>query len=213
MRSEWVPMSAAALITGAMSLVLAQVLNPSGSNRSPMQVLDIAAENSGRWLTMSVLFFVASVFLVLGLPSVLTLFTERGRRLGLTGVAVFALGSIGLAGFSALMVMLRAMALAEALQPERLGVMLADTALELMVGLWFYGFLGGVLLIALALLRARRAPVWVSGLLLGFLLLQPFAPAGGKVVSAVALILLAAGFTGIATTAASPDQRPRAFRP
>lgn len=154
LRSEWIPMSAAALITGAMTLVLGQLLNPGGSNESPLAVLEVAAESSGRWMAMSVLLFVSAVMLILGLPSVLSLSTERARVLGLCAVAVFALGSVGVAAVSAVMVMFRAMALESAVRPARVAAMLDDTGLNVMLNIWVVGFQGGVLLIAFALLRA-----------------------------------------------------------
>lgn len=207
MRSEWIPLSAAALITGAMALVLSQMLNPSGSNESPVTILDVAANSSERWLAMSILFFVAAVAFILGLPSVLSLFTDRGRKLGLLAVATFALGSVGLAGFSSAMVMFRALAVQDAIRPERVQDMLSDPGLAVMIGVWTYGFLGGVLLLALALFRAKKTPVWVPLLFVAFLALQFAPPAAGRVVAAIGLLTLAAGFTGIATTAASPEHR------
>ena len=200
-------MSAAALITGAMTLVLGQLLNPGGSNESPVAVLEVAAESSGRWMAMSVLFFASAVLFILGMPSVLSLFTERARGLGLFGVALFTLGAVGVAALSAVMVMFRSMALADAVRPERVAAMLEDSGLQVMLNIWVYGFLAGVLVLAIALFRARRTPLWVPGLLVAFLVVQLVAPAAGRVVASLGLLLLAAGFTGIAVTAATPRQR------
>lgn len=200
-------MSAAALITGAMTLVLGQLLNPGGSGESPIAVLEVATESSGRWMAMSVLFFFSAVMFILGLPSVLSLFTDRARGLGLFAVAVFTLGSVGVAAVSAVMVMLRSMALTGAVRPDKVVAMFDDTGLNVMLNVWVIGFQGGVLLIALALFRAQRTPMWVPLLLLGFVAVQLVAPAAGRVVAAIGLLLLAAGFTGIAVSAATPQQR------
>ena len=108
MRSEWLPASAAALVTGVMALILGQMLNPGGSESSPTAQLLVAAEYPGRWLAMSVLFFGGAAALVLGMPAVMSLFQEpRGRGLGMTGVAVFTIGCVGVGGLAALMLMFR----------------------------------------------------------------------------------------------------------
>lgn len=218
MRSEWVPVSAAALVTGVMALVLAQMLNPTGSDASPAGQMLVAAENPGRWLAMSILFFGGATALVLGLPAVMTLFQEpRGRGLGITGVAVFAMGCVGVGGLAAMMLMFRTLALQtlHSSAPNRQEIQLVtaslkDSGLVVPLYVWVYGFIGGVLLIMLGLFRSRSVQKWVPGLLAGFLamqvvvpMLEPGSPAA-RVGSAVGLILLAGGFTGIATNAAGP---------
>lgn len=205
MRSQWVPVSASALITGTMALVLAQLLNPSGGNESPAAVFQEAGNHSGRWLAMSVLFFGGAACLVLGMPAVLGLFTGRGRRLGLLGVAVFSVGALGVAGLSAVMLMFRALSLDEAVEPQVIGGVLEDDGLQVMIAFWVYSFLAGVLLIAAALFRSRVTPLWVPGLLVIFLLLQLLPGDGGRVLGAVGLMAMVAGFTGVAIRATSPE--------
>lgn len=217
MRSEWVPVSAAALVTGVMALVLAQMLNPGGSENSPTAQLLVAAEYPGRWLAMSILFFGGAACIVLGMPAVMTLFQERrGRGLGMAGVVILTVGCVGVGGLAALMLMFRALALealegGQAVSAELTLVTssLEETGLQASLATWVYGFLLGVLLIALGLLRSRRTPGWVPALLLVFLALQVVQPflgggADARVVAALGLIVLAGGFTGIATTATSP---------
>ncbi len=221
MRPEWVPVSAAALVTGVMALVLGQMLNPAGSDTSPAGQMLVAAEYPGRWLAMSILFFGAAALMILGMPAVMTLFQERrGRGVGMVGVAVFTLGCVGVGGLAALMLMFRALAL-ESLQSERIisseiemvSASLDDPGLLVTLNVWVYGFLLGVLLIAVGLFRTRGVPGWVPGLMVAFLAVQLLMPllSEGSVVarvgSAVALILLAGGFTGMATNAASPRSR------
>lgn len=218
MRSEWVPLSAGALVIGVMSLVLGQMLNPSGADSSPSAQMLVAAENPGRWLAMSILFFGAAGTMVLGMPAVMTLFQERrGRGVGLAGVALFSIGCVGIGGLSALMLMFRALAI-ETLEAESavasqeislVTASLQEPGLQIMLGVWVYGFLAGVLLIALGLFRGRRVGGWVPGLLTAFLVLQLLEPfvehsTASRVISALGLVLLAGGFTGIATNAASP---------
>lgn len=217
MRSEWVPVSAAALVTGVMALVLGQMLNPAGSDTSPAGQMLVAAEYPGRWLAMSILYFGGAAALVLGMPATMTLFQERrGRGLGITGVAVFTIGCVGVGGLASLMLMFRALALEsraiEALDKDDIGLVTAaldDPGLVISLNVWVYGFLGGVLLIALGLFRGRAVPAWVPWLLVAFLVMQVVMPFLGegtapRIASAVGLILLAGGFTGMATSAASP---------
>jgi hypothetical protein len=218
MRSEWVPLSAAALVTGVMALVLGQMLNPGGSESSPAGQMLVAAEFPGRWLAMSVLFFGGAVCLVLGMPAVLTLFRDkRGRGLGRSGIAVLTMGCVGVGGLSALMLMFRALALEtlssaapDAREINLVTNSLDDPGLSVILGIWVYGFIAGVLLIALGLFRSKQAPNWVPGLLTAFVAMQVVVPllgegVDGRIASAVGLILLAGGFTGIATTATAPS--------
>ncbi len=217
MRSEWVPVSAAALVTGVMALILGQMLNPGGSEQSPAAQMIVAAQFPGRWLAMSVLFFGGAAALVLGMPAVLTLFQERrGRGLGIAGVSVFTVGCVGVGGLAALMLMFRALALQtlstaapDAREINLVTASLDDTGLKISLGVWVYGFMAGVLLIALGLFRSKAVPNWVPGLLMAFLAMQVVIPLLGegtdaRVASAVGLILLAGGFTGIATNATTP---------
>jgi hypothetical protein len=221
MRSEWLPVSAAALVTGVMALILGQMLNPGGSESSPTSQMIVAAEYPGRWLAMSVLFFGGAAALILGMPAVMSLFQERrGRGVGMTGVAVFVVGCVGVGGLSALMLMFRALAL-ETVEGETLVVRdeiamvtnsLDEPGLAISLSVWVYGFMLGVLLIAIGLFRTKQVPAWVPGLLMGFLAVQVLVPFLGdgtdaRIASAVGLILLAGGFTGIATHATSERGR------
>ncbi|HZJ07853.1 MAG TPA: hypothetical protein VFD59_20690 [Nocardioidaceae bacterium] len=188
-----------------MSLVLGQMLNPSGSNESPATVLEAAGDSSARWMAMSVLFFAAAaaVGLVLGLPCILSLFTGKGRVLGMIGVGIFSVGAISLAGFSAVMLMFRALAVNEAVDLTIVDDVLADGGLSVMLNVWAFSFLGGVAVIALALFRSKRTPAWVPGLLTVFLVIQFVPLSDGRAVSAIGLLAFAAGLTGIATRATS----------
>ena len=217
MRSEWVPVSAAALVTGVMALVLGQMLNPAGSESSPAAQMVVAAQYPGRWLAMSILYFGGAAALVLGMPAVMTLFSDRrGRGLGLTGIGVFTVGCVGVGGLAALMLMFRALALQtlEAGPVKSSEIRLVTESLKssgvvIPLYFWVWAFIGGVALIGFGLLRSKTTPKWVPWLLMAFLALQVVIPflgqgPGARVLSAVGLILLAGGFTGIATTAAAP---------
>src|SRR5688500_3530331 len=109
MRSDWIPLSASALVIGVMALVFGSVLNPSDADASSAETMRVVTEEGGRWLGMSVMYFGSSVALTLGLPAVLSLCTTRGRRAGLLGVGVFSIGVIGTSGYAMLLVFFRAL--------------------------------------------------------------------------------------------------------
>lgn len=222
MRAEWVPLSAAALVTGVMALVLGQMLNPGGSDSSPAGQMLVAAEHPGQWLAMAILFFFGAASLILGMPALMTLFQERrGRGIGMLGVAVFTVGCVGVGALAGLMLMFRALALetlrAETVVASEINLVTAsldEPGLAISLGVWVYGFMLGILLIALALLRSRRTARWVPLMFVAFLVMQGVTPFLGegtaaRVGSALGLVLLAAGFTGVATTAAAArDEGP-----
>ena len=207
MRTEWIPLSAAALVTGAMALVLGALLNPLTGDPTPAQTLAVAEHEDMRWLGMAIAYFAGAVALTLGMPTLLSLFIGRGRGLGVLAVCVFAVGIVGMAGFAMLMVFYKALLVHHALRTGALENVATDSGLTGILYVWIGGFLLGILLIALALFRARRTPVWVPVLLLAFLVLTPFASSFGQTGSAIQLMAMAVAFTGVAMTASSPEHR------
>ena len=201
MRTDWVPLSASALVIGAMALVFGTLINPADAGSTPVQTLRVADEDGAQWLAMAVMYLLGSVALTLGLPSVLTLFRKRGHTLGLVGVAVFMVGAVGTCGFAMLLVFFRAMVVADAVKPGALDQVTDDPALTTFLLGWVVGFYAGVLLIAIALFVARSVPRWAPGLLVVFVALVPFSSQLGRVGMAVQVMALAIAFTGVATAA------------
>src|SRR3954463_4104730 len=210
MRSDWVPLSASALVIGAMSLVFGSLLNPATAGQDATATLHVVDDAGGQWLGMAVMYFLASVALTLGLPAVLTLFNRRGHRLGLTGAAVFLVGTIGLAGYSMLMVFFRAMVEAKAITGGSLDEATHDLGLTVFLYTWIACFYGGVLILGIALFVAGRTPRWVPSLLLLFVVALPVSGHLGRVGMAVQVMGLAVAFTGVAMAAVSDDDRQRA---
>ena len=198
MRSEWIPLSASALVIGAMAMVFGALLNPQDAGESASQTLRVVTMSDGRWLGMSVMYFGASVALMLGLPALLSLFTQKGRRTGLVAVAVFSVGVIGLAGFAMLLVFFRALAEAEAIQSARLEDATSDLGLNVFLYGWIAGFYLGLLLVAVALFLAKKTPVWVPVLLVVFVALFPVSEQLGRVGQVLQVLALAVAFTGVA---------------
>ena len=209
MRSDWVPLSASALVVGAMCLVLGTLLNPTDSDATTGEVLRAVEQGSARYLAMAVVYVFGSISLTLGLPAVLTLFERRARRFGLVAVTVLSVGTIGTCGFGMLMAFFRALVVTGALESTSLGRVSGERGLTIFVYGWIAGFYCGILLLALALLVARATPRWVPGLLVLFIVVQPLLPQLGRVGTALQVMALALAFTGVATKAVTLQaQRP-----
>ncbi|MGZ4473698.1 MAG: hypothetical protein ACXVXM_17175 [Nocardioidaceae bacterium] len=209
MRSEWVPVSAAALVVGVMALVFGSLLNPASGGESAAQTLHVVDEQGARWIGMSVMFFLSSVGMVLGLPAILSLFIRTGRRLGTAGVAVFAVGVVGLCGYAMLMVFFRAVANTGVLagNAQALDKVSKDPSLLVFLYGWIGGFVLGIVLIAIALLRARKVPLWVPIVMLVYVVSVPFGSHLGRLGQTVQVLALAVAFTGIAIGAVLADNR------
>jgi hypothetical protein len=210
-RSEWVPLSASALVVGVMALVFGQLLDPAQSADSTAGTLRVVSEQGSRWLAMSVMFTLSSVTLVFGMPAVLTLFERRGRRLGLTATALFTVGAIGTCGVAVLLLFFRSMVAIGAVRGSALNHVGDDQGLRIFLFGWIGFFYGGVLLLAIALFVARTVSPWVPSVLLAFVLFILVANQLGRVGSALQILLLAVAFTGIAMTAVqrAAKARPR----
>jgi hypothetical protein len=207
MRSEWVPVSASALVIGVMALVFGTILNPGQSGDTTADTLRVVSEEGSRWLAMAVMFTLASVALVFGMPAVLSLFDRRGRRLGLTATAVFTVGAIGTCGFAMLLVFFRAMVVVGAVRGTPLTDLVDDRGLAIFLFGWIACFYGGVLLLAMALFMARTVSRWVPVVLLAFVLMFFVGDHLGRVGSAIQILLLGVAFTGIAMTAVQNASR------
>jgi hypothetical protein len=204
MRSQWIPVSASALVIGVMALLLGSVLNPTDSGDSVGQTLRVVADQGPRWVAVAVLYFCASIAMTLGLPTILSLFRRRARWLGMAGTGVLSLGVIGMSGYAMLMVFLHALVKANAINMENIDTATSDLGLSIFLYVWIGGFVGGVLLIALALWRAGETPRWVPVLMLVFIGLFPVSSHIGRLGSALQVFALAVAFTGIAMAATSP---------
>jgi hypothetical protein len=213
MRTDWVPVSASALVVGMMALVFGALLNPLSGAEGSAEALNSAANDGGRWLGMCVMYFLASVALTLGLPSMVTLFRDRGQRVGILAVSVFLVGVIGTAGYAMLLVFFRALVTkGEVVDAQGLDGVVDDTGLGVFLYGWIAAFFLGLLLIAIALLVARRTPMWVPLVLIGAIAMFPLTSQFGRVAQVLQLFAMAVAFTGIAIAAVTAGQdRHRPF--
>ena len=164
MTKTWLPWSAASLASGSVMMVLGTLMLPADGNFADL-IASVQGEG-GRWVMASFAFFLASVGLTLGLPAVITLLHERGRRTGLVGIGVWTIGTIGVAGYAALLILFRAVVTNSELGPDDVEAVSNDATLMAFVGIFAVAFYLGEVLTAIALLRARSIPKWVALLLL-----------------------------------------------
>jgi hypothetical protein len=209
MRTDWVSPSAATLVVGAFAMVLGTLINPTAGGEDANQALRVVSENDGRMLAMAVFYFVASLCLMLGLPSLLSVFALRGWRLGVIATMVFSVGVLGTAGFSMLLVFFRALVLNGSVTAGSVDQLAGDLGLVIFVYAWIIGFYAGLVMIAVALFVSRATPYWVPALLLFTVAFFPFANMLGTVGPAVQTLALAVGFTGVAVAAVAADQQRR----
>jgi hypothetical protein len=200
---DWVPVSSALLVTGALALCFGSLLSPTGSDSS--ETLSSVEQHDGRWLAVAVIYFLASVALTLGLPAVLSLFDRRGRHLGMVSTIVLSVGFIGTAGFAMLMVFFRALVLTESVRDQALSDVTSETGLSIFLYGWIAAFYLGELLLGIALLLARTTPRWVPLVLLAHVLSLPASAVLPDILEKGAVLLLAVGFAGLATQAVARD--------
>jgi hypothetical protein len=204
---DWLPISAALLVTGALALCLGSFLLPSSDGTA--DTLRIVQEQGGQWLTVAAIFFIASVCLTLGLPTILTLFDRRGWMLGMVSAIVLEVGFIGTAGFSMLMVFFRSLVITDALRDQGLEDATSEAGLTVFLYVWIVGLYLGELLLGIALLRARATPRWVPFVLIAHaasVVVSSFLP---ELLSKALILLLVAGFCGMAIQATQPGSRRR----
>lgn len=198
MRVDWVPLSASALIAGAVALSVSGVMLPEASGAETLQVVE---ENSGQWMAVAALYFLASVGLTAGMPAVLTLFQERGARTGLTAVSVFTVGAVGVAGLAMLLAFIRALVVESEIAPEVFEAVITETGFTIFLYSWVACFYLGEVLLAVALLRARFTPVWIPFVLLAHVATFPARAVLPEEVSNLAVLLLTVALSGLGIAA------------
>jgi hypothetical protein len=207
MRMDWVPVSAALLLTGALALGLGGFLLPQSENAA--ESLRIVQENGQQWMGAAVILFIASICLSLGLPAILTLLQGRGWTLGVAAAMVLEVGFIGTAGFAMLMGFFRALVNTETIKTQGLNDVATDAGLAFFLYAWIAGIYLGELLLAFALLRARTTPRWVPLALVAHVLTFPVADMLPEWLSKATVLLLVLGFAGVAIQASAPQARRR----
>ena len=209
-RTDWLPFSAALLLTGSLALALGSILTPSTEGTA--DTLRSVQEQSGQWMAVSAIYFVSAVFLTLGLPTALAMLQARGRQLGYASAIVLELGFLGTAGYAMLLVFFRALVEAGTVSDADLDRVLQDPGLIVFLSGWIVAFLVGELLLGIALLRARTVPRWVPLLLILHVVSLPVARVLPDMVGKATILFFVAGMAGIAITATqSPTGGRRSY--
>ena len=201
------PVSAALLLTGALALAAGSILLPSSDGAA--ETLRVVEQHGGTWMAVAAIYFVASVFLTLGMPSVLVLFEGRGRTLGLVAAVVLEFGFIGTAGYAMLMAFFRALVVTDTIVDQGIDDVANDAGLRVFLYAWIVGFVLGELLLAVALLRARTVARWVPLVLLLHVVAVVVAMALPVWLSKASIMLFVAGAAGLSVQANSPVVRQR----
>lgn len=207
MKSDWLPVSAALLLTGVLALALGSILIPSSDGVG--ETVRVVQEQGGVWMAAATIYFLSAVCLTLGLPSVLTLVQRRGRTLGLISAVVLEFGFVGTAGYAMLMVFFRALVDTGTLVNRGINQVVTDSGLQVFLYGWIVGFVLGELLLAAALLRARTVPRWIPLLLVLHVATVPISSLLPDVVAKMAVLLLVAGLGGVAVHANTPQHGVR----
>ena len=204
---DWLPVSAALLLTGALSLCLGGFLLPQ--SESPAESLRIVQDQDGQWMAAAMILFIGSIFLSLGLPAILTLLQRRGWTLGVIAAIVLEIGFIGTAGFAMLMGFFRALVNTDTIQTQGINDVATDAGLTIFLYTWIAGLYLGELLLGVALLRARTTPRWVPFALIAHVLTFPVSDLLPEYLSKATVLLLLLGFAGVAIQATAPENRRR----
>jgi hypothetical protein len=204
---DWLPVSAALLLTGALALCLGGFLLPASDD--PSDTLQIVHDQSGQWLTVAVILFIASVCLSLGLPAILTVFSDRGWTLGMVSAILLEVGFVGTAGFAMLMVFFRSLVINQAILDPTINDVANEAGLAVFLYVWIAGLYLGELLLAVALLRSRSVPRWIPAALIAHAVTFPISNLLPEYLSRATILLLVVGFAGIAIHATSSASRHR----
>ena len=205
MTTSWVPVSAAALVTGVLALFVGALLLPATGD-DIAATLQLVRDQDERWLAVSLMFFGAGIGLLLGLPACLMLFPQRGRLVGTAGIAVMAVAAAGTAGYAMLLVFFRALANAHAVNVSAFDKVTADPALNAFLYGWVGTFYLGELLLAVAVLRSRKAARVFPLLLLAHIVVWPVSFALPEGLRSFSVVLIVVAFSGFAFAAVSEEE-------
>ncbi|MGY2129420.1 hypothetical protein [Blastococcus sp. SYSU DS0617] len=189
---------AAALVAAPLAMGVAALVDPTPEADSTAALLDLVAERPGAWSAGLLLFFLSGLLWVpagLGLLRVLL----RGQLLGRIAALAVLVGGAALVPLDAASLYLAELAGSSVPLAQQVAVVEGvegSLALVLAEVVHVVGLFAGLLLLAIAVFRARITPVWVPVVLV--VALAGLLAAPHRAVQAVALVLLVAAFAGLA---------------
>lgn len=212
MRTEWLALSASALVIGATALFFGAHLTPRPTGDG--SILRLASAEPDLWTTAAVVLFVAAVGMLFGVSCMAPLVRRRGFAVGITAMGFIAFASVVLAGFSMQLVLMRGLSLEGGVGADTLAAAMDDPLQQLLLTSGFAAFYLGELLVAWALWVAATTPRWVPLAFVAHLLVV-LAGVRFDVPGATdtAALLMVAGFAGVAVSANRADVAARQGRP
>lgn len=162
-----------------------------------------------RWLMAAAAFLYAAFALTVGIPTFFHLLHHR-PRIAVLGSALLAFGTIGMAGYAALLILFRAMVLQAPITTVELAAISDDVGLRGFVGAFVFAFGLGLLVLGLALLLTRVVARWMALLIVAYPVGMPFADALPDWARTAQVLMLGAALIGVALSAnAAWAARPR----
>jgi hypothetical protein len=184
------------LASGAVLLVLAALAMPPTSEVG--QVISAVRHEDAAWLMASAAFFLASVALTMGLPAILTLMPPRRQVVGMVGLWIWSIGTIGTSALAAFLILFRATVRVVEISPTDVEQLSHDAVLSTTLLFVVGSFYLGELVVALVLLLASRLPRWIPVLLLVHIAIAPVNNLLPERLQGLQAIVLGAGLMALA---------------
>jgi hypothetical protein len=146
---------------------------PSSPNGS--ELVDTLRASPDRWLLASAAFMYAASALTIGIPTFFQLLKKRGRGTGQVGMVVFAFGTIGTAGYAAMLILFRALVTHAVVGELEIESLSRDSGLLVYMGAFVLAFTVGLVILGVALLMAGTVARWIPALMIGYAISVPFA--------------------------------------
>jgi hypothetical protein len=199
MRTEYISGSAAALVIGAVALTLAYTFNPF-PEQPVSDAVFAETVDMGKWAACAAFMFVGSIGLTLGIVALLDVMDRHYAVLRVLSGVIFATGTIGMTGYAAVLVVLRALVLEEALELSDVNGIDTDSGVLTFISVMLGSFLLGLTLMAFGIWKGRSAPRWVPVAIWIFVATQ-FVPIPGNTFTVLQFVILTVAATGAAVAA------------
>jgi hypothetical protein len=201
MRVEYISGSAGALVVGAIAITAGYAFNPLPQDDSLFTDPLLTSQNTlDRWLLCAWSLSVASIALTLGVAALLSVMDQRRKRLRVAAAIVFATGTIGLGGYAAMLLFLRALLVDRTLGVSDIRAVLADPSITVYFALLLGCLMLGIVLIGYGMWVGRGTPRWVPVTLWAFVASQ-FVPVPGNLFTVVQFAVFTVAATGAAVAA------------
>lgn len=204
MRTEWLALSASALVIGVSALFLGARLTPRPTGEG--HILQLAAADPNLWATSALVLLVAAFGLLFGISCVGPMVRRRGFALGIAAMGCIAFAAVVLAGFSMQLILLRGLSLEGGIGADQLAAAMHDPLQQTLLQGGFGAFYLGELLLAWALLLAGVTSRWVPVLFVAHVVTTVVVHLLDlTALDDVPALLMVAAFAGVAISANRAD--------